>query len=278
METINNWTNIMFDSLKEMTSGISEAIPNIIGALLVLIFGWLLTKLVIYLLKRFLKLVKADIFMDNLKQREVFGTMNLNFQLSNVIAGIVKFIMLLIFLTVALEILNWHVISQEIGNLLRYLPKLLSAIILFSIGLYIANFVRKAIAGFFGSFDMVGSKIISQMVYYIIVIIITVTALNQASIDTTIITNNLTLLLGAFLVAFAIAFGLGSKDVIQKLLFSFYSNKKYEVGQTIVINGTKGEILSIDNICVTLKTTTGQLTIPIQEFVESRVEIIEEIP
>lgn len=276
METINNWTNIMFDSLKEMTTGISEVIPNILGALLVLLLGWIITKILVYVLKRFLKLVKVDKFMDDLKQREVFGTMNLTFQLSNVIIGIVKFVLLLIFLTVALEILNWHVISQEIGNLLRYLPKLLSAIILFSIGLYIANFVRKAIAGFFSSFDMIGSKIISQLVYYIIVIIITVTSLNQAEIDTTIITNNLTLVLGAFLVAFAIAFGLGSKDVIQKLLFSFYSNKKYEVGQQIVVNGTKGEILSIDNICITLKTGTGKLTIPIKEIVESRVEIIED--
>lgn len=275
MDTINNWTNIMYTSFKEMSVRISEVIPNILGALLILILGWIITKILIYILKRFLKFVKVDALMDDLKQREVFGNAKFNFKLSNVIVKFVKFVLLLIFLSFALEILNWNVVSKEIGNLLRYLPKLLTALVLFAIGLYIANFVRKAIAAFFSSFDLIGSKIISQLVYYIIVIIITITSLNQAEIDTTIITNNLTLVLGAFLLAFAIAFGLGSKEVIQRLLFSFYSNKKFEVGQHITINNTKGEIISIDNICATLKTSTGRLVIPIQELVESRVEIMD---
>lgn len=275
MDKVTQMTNTFFDALKIMSTKISEVIPDILGAVLVLILGWIITKILAYLLKRFLKFVKVDALMDDLKQRELFGNAKMNFKLSNVIVKIVKFVLFLIFLTFALEILNWKVVSNEIGNLLRYLPKLLTAIVLFAIGLYIANFVRKAIASFFNSFDLIGSKIISQLVYYIIIIIITITALNQAEIDTTIITNNLTLVLGAFLLAFAIAFGLGSKDVIQKLLFSFYSNRKYEVGQHIIVNGTKGEILSIDNICITLKTATGKLTIPIQEIVDSRVEIIE---
>lgn len=273
METLNQIVTSLFDSFNGVSSNISEVIPNIIGAVLVLILGWVLTRFMVYLLKRLFKFSRIDNFMENLKEKEVFGKLKLDFQLSKVLIGVIKFVMLLIVLTVALEILSWTVISKEISNLLRYLPKLFSAILLFSVGLYIANFVKKAIAVFFSSFDLIGSKIIGHLVYYIIVIIITITSLNQAEIDTTIITNNLTLVLGAFLLAFAIAFGLGSKDVIQNLLFSFYFRKNYEIGQRLTINKIKGEIISIDNICMTLKTDSGKIVIPIKEIVESKVEI-----
>ena len=108
---------------------------------------------------------------------------------------------------------------------------------------------------------------------YLIAIIITITALNQAGIDTTIITNNLTLVLGSFLLAFAIAFGFGSKDVIQSLLFSFYSKRNFEIGQHIKVDDIKGQIESIDNICITLKTVKGKVVIPIKELVDKKVEI-----
>jgi len=39
-----------------------------------------------------------------------------------------------------------------------------------------------------------------------------ITALNQVGIDKEIITSNLTLILGSLLLAFMIAFGLGSKE------------------------------------------------------------------
>jgi hypothetical protein len=54
--------------------------------------------------------------------------------------------------------MQWSIISVEISNLLRYLPLLFSAITLFMIGIYVANFVRKAIYGLFSSLSMSGAK------------------------------------------------------------------------------------------------------------------------
>ena len=273
METVNQWKDIIYNTFRDMGTKMAEVLPNLIGAILVLLLGWIITKITIYILKRVFKLAKVDNLTDKLKESEVFGKVQVNFKISNVILGFIKFIMFLVFLTVSFEILNWKIVSEEIGNLLRYIPKLFSAIALFMVGLYIANFIKKAIAGFFSSFDLVGAKAISHLIYYLIAIIITITALNQAGIDTTIITNNRTLVLGSFLLAFAIAFGFGSKDVIQSLLFSFYSKRNFEIGQHIKVDDIKGQIESIDNICITLKTVKGKVVIPIKELVDKKVEI-----
>lgn len=273
METITNWKDLTFNSLNEMGLTIMEAIPKLLGAILILIFGWLITKLIVFLLKRVLKLVRVDKLTDIINEKDLFGKTDLKFNVSTVILSFVKWIMLLVFLIVAADILNWQVVSVEIGKLLRYLPKLFSAIALFMIGLYIANFIKKAISGLFDSFDLSGSKVISSLVFYVIAIIITITALNQAGIDTDIITSNLTIILGAFLGAIALGFGIGSKDVINDLLKTFYTRKSYEVGQHIQFQDVSGEIESIDSISVTLKTEKGKIVIPIKDFTENRVNI-----
>ena len=121
--------------------------------------------------------------------------------------------------------------------------------------------------------DFNGSKLVSSIVFYIIMIFVTITAVNQAGIDTSIITNNFTLILGAFLLAFALAFGLGSKTIVADLLKTFYARKNYAVGDRIKMNTIEGTIESIDSIFVTLKTENGKLVIPIKEITENRIEV-----
>ena len=66
-------------------------------------------------------------------------------------------------------------------------------------------------------------KKIDILLFFIILIFTSVTALNQAGIDTAIITSNITLILGALLLAFAIAFGIGANRIVTDLLKTFYT-------------------------------------------------------
>lgn len=273
METVNEWTNLTIESLTAMGEKIMTALPNILGAIVILILGWIVTKIVLFLLKKILKFARVDKLTEKLNELKILGDSKIKFSVTKVITVFVKWIMFLVFLIIAADIMNWEVVSKEIGNLLRYLPRLFSAIALFMIGIYIAKFVKKAIKGFYESFDLSGSKIISTLVFYIIAVIVTITAMNQAGIDTTVVTNNVTIILGAFLLAIAIGFGLGSREVIRDLLRTFYTRKNYELGDQVKINQLEGIVEAIDNISMTLKTEKGKVIIPIKDVVENQVEI-----
>ena len=121
--------------------------------------------------------------------------------------------------------------------------------------------------------DLSGAKIISQVVFFIILIFVSITALNQAGIDTEIVTSNLTMILAAFLLAFALAFGFGAQKIVGDLLRTYYTRKTYEIGQKIEFNNIKGNVASIDGITVTIKTKEGKLIVPIKDIVESQVSI-----
>lgn len=273
METITEWKNLTLESFSSMGEDIGSGLTKLIGAMMILIVGWLITKVVLIILRKVFRIVKVDMLTEKINDMNFFGKNDIKFKVSTIILSFIKWIMFLVFLIVAADIMNWSIISSEIGNLLRYLPKLFSAIALFMIGLYIASFVKKTILGIFESFELSGSKIISTIVFYVILVFVSITALNQAGIDTTIITNNVTIILGSFLLAISIGFGLGSKEIIGDLLKTFYARKNYVVGDKIKLNGVEGIIESIDNISLTLKTKEGKTIIPINEVVSNKVEI-----
>ena len=100
-----------------------------------------------------------------------------------------------------------------------------------------------------------------------------ITALNQAGVDTTIITNNITLILGSFLLAFALGVGLGSREIVADILRAFYTRKTYVVGDRIVIDGNEGTIKAIENNSLTLETHEGRFVIPIKDVVSQKVQI-----
>ena len=81
------------------------------------------------------------------------------------------------------------------------------------------------------------------------------------------------MIIGAFLLAFAIAFGLGARDVVGKLLQTFYARKTFEVGQEIVFNDNRYKIEAVENISVLLKNKEGILIVPIRDIVESQVHM-----
>lgn len=273
METINEWKNLTFDSLAAMGRDIALALPKIVGALIILLIGWLVTKIILFVLGKILKLAKVDTLSEKINDMGLFGKGDFKIDIIKVIKGFVKWLLLLVFLIVAADILSWEIISTEIGNLLRYLPRLFSALALMMIGLYIGNFIKKTVKKLFDSLEFGGSNVVSNLLFYIIVIFISITALNQAGIDTTIITNNVTMILGAFLLAFALGLGLGSRDVITDLLRSFYTRRNYAVGDKVVIGKYSGTIEAIENNTLTLVTKTGKYVIPIKDVVSEKVEI-----
>ena len=273
MEKVTEFKDVAMESLVTMWLEITKIFPNIIGTIAVLLIGWMFTKILVKIIKKVLVLAKVNKLDDSINDIEIVEGKKLNFDTVKVVSSFVKWIMYIILLIMASDIMNMKIISQEISNLLSYLPKLFSAIVIFMLGLLFANFVKKGLKSLFDSMDLSGGKMLSQVVFFLLLIFISITALNQAGVDTEIITSNLIMILAAFLLAFAIAFGLGAREVVGKLLKTFYARKTFEVGQKLTFNDTSYTVESIENIFIVLKNNKGKLIVPIEDLIESQVQL-----
>ncbi|WP_335964654.1 small-conductance mechanosensitive channel [Galbibacter sp. PAP.153] len=267
-----------FDILHDLFNTIIESLPKILGGIVYIVACWLILKLVLFIAKKSLKFTKIDELLTNESEKSNLFNTSVKIQPTKIILGFIKWFLILIFIIVGADILGLSIVSNEVGKLVQYLPRIFSAVLIFFVGAYGAMLLKKTIQSTLKAFDLNGSKAISMIVFYLVFIFVTIIALNQAGIDTEIITNNLFLIIGGILAALAIALGLGSREVVLRLLLGYYSRKNFPIGKRIKIENEdiEGTILSVDNICMVIKTN-GQkkIVVPIKQIANKKVEILD---
>lgn len=267
---------LSFSLLDTLYNEFTVAFPKIIGAIIFIIVSYLAFKLILLLTKSVLKLSKIDRLKESLNN-DFLKNSSIEINPSKIVLQFVKLFVILLIIIIGADIFGLSVVSNQIGRIIDYLPQFFSALLIFVGGFYLASYIKTIVKGLLKSIDLNGATIISNSVFYTIVIFIVITALNQAGVNTDLITNNLLLILGAIFLTLAIAFGLGSKDIIYRLLLSFYASKNFEVGQVILIDDTiKGEIIAIDNICMTIFTGEEKIVYPIKIIANKKISILEE--
>lgn len=274
MNEFSNWSELFLESLQVFGQKFIGAIPGIIGALLILLLGWLFARLVSGGITRLLGLMRFDKLAESIKADQFLQKANINLAPSRVVGKFVYWLLILLIIMTASETLGWHAVSQEISNLLGILPNLMISIIFFIVGTYIATFVRDLIRSTTRSLGISAGRLISSFVFYLLIAIVSLTALEQAGLDTKIITSNLLLIMGAILAAAAISYSIASKDLLANLLAGFFSQRTFQIGQVIEIDGIVGKIVSQNKISVTLQISMEeQVVIPTHQLITSKVRI-----
>jgi len=275
MKELTTWTELFMSSLQSFGHKLMGAIPSVIGAILILLIGWLIARLLSGGISKLLKVVKFDELAEQIKFTDFLSKANVEITPSGLIGRFVYWILILLVITSASDAMGWDAVSNEISKLIGYMPNLLIAIIIFIVGTYIATFVRDVIKGATGSLGISTGKLISSVVFYLLFIVVTLTALNQAGVDTSIITSNLLMILGAILAAASISYGFASKDLLANIMASFFNRKTFNTGQTIEVNGTKGKIIAVTNISIIVQNEAEEkVVIPSHQLVTNEVKIM----
>ena len=275
MSTIINLKVDVLSTFQGIFDDIIAGLPKALGFIGFVLISWIIIKITLYIIRKVLGKTSIDKLSEKLSETEIFGDTTINIVLTKVILGIVKWSLILIFVLAGSSIFGLDTVADGIKSFIAYLPRLITALAIFVAGIYIGTIVKKAILSMFKSLEVSGGNLVGNIAFYLIVVFLTITALDQAGIDTSAIKSNLTLILGSVLLAFTIAFGLGSRDVIQRLLFGFYTRKNLELGQRIKIGKIEGEIEAIDNITLTIQTNNGKVILPIKDLVDKKVEILK---
>ena len=262
--------------LTNLLEGFLSAIPGIVGAIALIIIGWIIAKIVSGIIRRMLVTLKVDALGDKLNEIEIVGKANMKIVLSSLIAKITYYFLLLIFWVAATDVLGMPAVSELMGNLIAYVPYIVSAAIVFAIGVFIAEFIKGIVLTTCQSLGIPSAKLIAAFVFWFIFLTALVSALAQAGINTDFITSNLSVIIGGGVMAFALGYGLASKDMMANFLASFYSKDRFKLGDIIGIEGIKGTIIEIDNSSLILQNDDRKVIIPLSKLTSEKVEVYEE--
>ncbi len=267
------WKKISEGVVNQFVSGLSAGIPTLVVALLIFLIGWSAARLIRRLLTKLLKTVGVDRFAEQLNDIDMLQNSGTRIQLSSVIAQSVYVVLMLIVTIATTDVLNVAVISQMMRDLFNYLPSLFTAALILVLGLFLADLLRKVALTTAQSLGMPSAKMMASIVFYFIFISVAISALGQAQLNTGFISSNLTVIIGAIALAFAVGYGLASRDLVANYLAGQYNNNKVRVGDDVRIAGVRGKVVLIDATTMVLQTTDRAIVVPLSKMTTERIEI-----
>lgn len=269
----------LYDTLKQtlndLVSSFMGFIFNLVGALAILLIGWWVAKMVAAITQKMLEKVGADKLGEKLNDIDPIKSMKLEIKLSEVISKILYYFILIFIFRPAADKLGVPAISDMVKLLVEFIPKLLSAGIMLFVGIWLADSLRNFIVTLCKSFNIAAGKLIGTAVFFFLLIIFVIQSVAQVGINTSLLESSFNLLVGGIIFAFAIGYGFASKEILHNIISSFYSKNRYKEGQTIEIDGIKGEIIAMDNTTITLRTGDSKTIFPLQVLQSKKVVVFD---
>jgi Mechanosensitive ion channel, conserved TM helix len=195
-----------------------SAIPRLFGFALVLIIGWVISSL----LARGVEALLHALKFNDLARRSGFSDFVQNMGVRDdsvgVIATIVKWFVRLITLVVAFDMLGLPAVSSVLQQLLLWLPNLVVALVVLVVGGLAANALSRLVRGATAQAGFSNPDLLATVTKVAVWGFTFVVAINQLGIATTLINTLMIGIVGAFSIAFGLAFGLGGRDRAAQIL------------------------------------------------------------
>ncbi len=259
--------------VEELLIKFGAAVPKFLGALIVVLIGWIIARLTAKFTKRVLKTIGLDKLTERLNEIDIVYRSKIRIVPSVLLSKLLYYVLFFIFIIAATDVLGMEAISNLMSDLLNYLPHLFSAFLVFIAGILIADFLKGVVLTTCNSLGIPAANIISNVIFYFLFLNVVMIALSQAKIDTEFIQDNLSIILAGVVLAFAIGYGFASRQIVANFLSSLYNKEKIKIGDMIGIEGVKGEVIEIDNSTFTILSENKKIIIPLSKLSSENIEI-----
>ena len=263
LDSIGNLGEGAFASLLATWNEIAGFLPNLAGALVILILGYFVARIASAVVRRLLAAVGFDRLGDRTGIADMLRRINVERTASYILGRIVFWILMLTFLLSASESLGLDRLSATINSLVQYLPRVLGAVFILSIGLFAATFSRDAVRGAAANVGSRHANTLGQTTYVLLAVIAAALAIGQLELETALLTVAVAVVITSAGVAAALAFGLGSRDVAGNVLAGTYIRDSYPPGTRIEVAGVVGEVKAVEATSTVLATAeNGEACVP----------------
>jgi len=211
-------TFVVVDPVKAMSVKVWSYVPALAGAIVILVIGWLVAKLLEAVVARVLKAIRLDEASDKAGISNVLAQGEIKLTLSELIGAIIYWIVILVVLATALNALNLTIAAEMIGKLVGYVPNILAAIFILVLGSFLANFVATIVRTSAGNAGIGNAKLLAKITHVLIVIFAVIAAIEQLQIASALIVLAVNVILISIGIGAALAFGLGCKDIAGKFM------------------------------------------------------------
>ena len=216
----------MFQPLQDALSTFFSYIPQLIGAIVILVVGYLIARTLQAVVGRVLEGIGFDRWMERGGIKQFLDRAETNQTPHSILGALVFWFVFIITLTMAADALGIPQVSAVLGQLIAYIPNIIAAILILILAALLANFVSGIVRG------ATGSDVLASVARYAIIVYAVFAALTQLGIAVQLTANTFLILLGGVALAAGIAFGIGGREVARDILEKAYHRSDEVKGDT----------------------------------------------
>lgn len=222
------WKVAISDSINKFLGKVITFLPNLLAMITILIIGFLIAWIVKKLIFRFLKAIQFDKVSERWGLVEVLSKGGLTYSPASLLSRFFYWIIVLITLIMGINALDVPATQNFIAQFFNYLPHLFAAILILIVGYLIAIFLGQAALIAAVNAQMESAKLLGRSIRWFILILSLTMALYHLGIAEKVIIAAFTIIFGGIVLALAISFGWGGRELAKDFLERLYKRKGKE--------------------------------------------------
>jgi hypothetical protein len=221
---------VRLDPAKEILVKIGSIALGALKVALALLIGWVIAKAVKGIVTKILKVIKIDVLAERINLNNLLLKGGITATVSELMGIISYWIIILVTFLVAVNAVGLTQSAALLEKVVLYVPHVIAAIFILIIGMFFATLLNNAVKTAANNAGISQSPLLGKAVQIIVIAFTVAIALEQLKIATLTIHSTISIIiavvLGSLGLGFALAFGLGCKDIVAKYVEDFIENIK----------------------------------------------------
>lgn len=224
---MGNWQVILIEPAKTILSQIGRFLINVLLVVIILIIGWVISKLIKTLVIRVLRAVKLDELSDTIELDSILAKGGIKYSISELIGVICYWLAILVTFVVAINAVGLTIAADLLNRVILYIPNIIAAIFILVLGMFISTLLKNIVQTAASNAGIVQANLLAKITEIAIIAFAVFITLEQLRIGIRITEITLSIALGSIGLGLALAFGLGCKDIVAKFVSEFIDKVKH---------------------------------------------------
>lgn len=203
--------NVLLDPVRGLLVQIGAFMPRLAVALAALVAGWLLAKAAHLVVVKALRAVNFHVLTERAGIDGFLQQGGTEKDTTDLVGALAYALVLLASLIVAFNSLGLTQVTDLLGRVMLFVPKLLVALLILVFGSYFARFVGNTVTAYCRSADVGDADMLGRMVRYALLVFVLLLSIDSLDIGGGLIQQTFLILLSGVVFALALAFGLGAR-------------------------------------------------------------------
>jgi len=215
---MNSWQVVLLEPARTILAQISQFLVSVLLVIIILIIGWLISKLIKTIVTNGLRAIKIDELSDRIELDNLLKKGGITYSLSELIGVVFYWLALLVSFMVAINAIGLTVAADLLNKVVLYIPNVIAAMFILILGMFAATLLRNIVQTAANNAGLSQGKILSAVVETIVIAFAIFVCLEQLRIGIRITELTVAIILGSVGLGLALAFGLGCKDIAGKFV------------------------------------------------------------